>query len=129
MFKIFDSHYDQDDARRRFWPSLEDRRAYTFQYYIWPESCSLRYHTHACLLAVVAFLYLCIIYYAISEDSFDNLQANGNMRNLFRLVLVWFGSLFFNNLQDILYQVLTNRKVRADFNLVLDIMLVIGILL
>eukprot|EP00347_Sterkiella_histriomuscorum_P012535 403368200 len=128
-FRIVQSKYEQDEAKRRFSPFLKDRKSYLFQYYIWPESCSIRYNAHVIFILVVALLYTFVIYYGIDQNIFDKLEEDPYIDATFKIILVWVSSFFFGNIMDIIYQVVTKRKIRIDFNLILDILLLLGILI
>jgi len=128
-YKILNSGYDQEEAARRFKMQPDLMKSYFFQFYLWPESCSIRYNIHSVFIFLLAIFYLIIIYIGISRNIFDDLEQDALVSTMLQMALLWISTITCGNIMEFVYAKLTKREVSFDFTLIMDFMLLIGVII
>eukprot|EP00347_Sterkiella_histriomuscorum_P007683 403347974 len=107
----------------------EDPKIYLFQYYLWPNSSSLRYKIHTIFIFSLAIIYQIIISQAIQQDEFDDPSSNKLIKQTLIASIVLIVSINVNNLQEIIFIKLTKRQMRLSYFVFLDLIMLVGVIL
>jgi len=60
LYNMWTAGYDPEESKRLFRTTIlkkEDYKSYVFQYYLWPDSCSIRYIANSFFIILLAVFY------------------------------------------------------------------------
>ena len=106
-----------------FMSKMDTSKPYTFQYSVWPYSCSLRFRAHGFATIVLLLLYTLLIEYSIRENTFDNVANNSTTVIFLRISQVLVCGILVDQGLQFIFAELTNRTYELDNWRVLDLVM------